>query len=105
MGPPAAPPAVTDHPERKRFEAVVEGQTAIAEYNLVQGAIIFTHTEVPSALEGRGIGKALILAGLALARDRGLKVIPLCPFFAAYMKSHPETHDILHPDYRAVLGV
>jgi len=99
------PPTVVDHPERKRFEAVVDGQTAIAEYNLVEGAIIFTHTEVPEALEGRGIGKALILAGLASARERGLKMIPVCQFFAAYMKSHPETHDILHPDYRKALGV
>jgi len=102
---PDQPPAVVDHPERRQFEIAVGDQVAFAEYRLVEGGMMFTHTEVPPGLEGRGLGKALILAGLAAARERGLKVLPVCTFFAAYMKKHPETHDLLHPDYRAVLGV
>jgi uncharacterized protein len=98
-------PAVIDNPAERRFEVTIGDATAIAEYRLIEGGIMFTHTEVPKALEGQGIGKALILAGLASARERGLKVMPVCTFFAAYMKRHPETHDLLHPDYRAVLGV
>jgi predicted GNAT family acetyltransferase len=96
---------VRDNPEAMRFEAVVDGRLAIAEYRLPAGAILFSHTEVPEQLEGRGVGRALVLAGLAAARERGLKVIPLCTFFAGYMKRHPETHDLLHPDYRRVLGL
>jgi predicted GNAT family acetyltransferase len=78
---------------------------AIAEYKLVPGKIVFTHTEVPPAHEGRGIGSALIGFGLALARERGLKVIPMCPFFAAYMKNHPDQQDLLDPPFRKVLGL
>ena len=52
-----------------------------------------------------GFGKALIIAGLAAARARGLKVIPICPFFAAYMKKHPEVQDLLDPAYRKTLGL
>lgn len=96
---------VRDNPAERRFEVEVEGQLAVAEYRLPEGSILFSHTEVPESLEGRGVGKALVLAGLQAARDRGLKVIPVCVFFATYMKRHPETHDLLHPDYRAVLGV
>lgn len=96
---------VTDNPAAHRFETVVDGHLAIAEYNLIAGGIVFTHTEVPQALEGRGIGKALIVHALGEARGRGLKVIPICPFFAAYMKKHPETHDLVHPSYRSALGI
>lgn len=96
---------VTDNPGAHRFETTVEGHLAIAEYNLIAGGIVFTHTEVPSALEGRGIGKALIVHALGEARARGLKVMPICPFFAAYMKKHAETHDLVHPSYRSALGI
>ena len=66
---------------------------------------MFTHTEVPEAHEGQGIGTALIEHALASARERGLKVIPICPFFAAYMKKHSEVQDLLDPAYRRTLGL
>ena len=40
----------------RRYELAVDGALAIAEYRLRDGRITFTHTEVPDALEGRGIG-------------------------------------------------
>lgn len=100
-------PAVEVHNNeaQHRFEAKVDGHLAIAEYNLINDGVIFTHTEVPSALEGRGIGSALIKAGLAWARAEKRAVMPQCPFFAAYMKKHAETHDILHPSFRSALGL
>ena len=97
---------VRDNPGRSRFEIDLgDGQLAIAEYTLPEGKIMFTHTEVPKSHEGQGIGTALIRAGLAAARERGLKVIPICPFFAAYIKKHAEEQDLLEPAYRKVLGL
>jgi predicted GNAT family acetyltransferase len=52
------------------------------------------HTEVPKALEGRGIGSALIRGVLDIARSEGLKVNPLCPFAKAYIEKHPEYVDL-----------
>jgi predicted GNAT family acetyltransferase len=104
----AAPPplAIRDNPERHRFEADLgDGSLAIAEYTLRAGRIMFTHAEVPPAHEGRGIGSALIRFALAAARERGLQVIPICPFFAAYIRQHPEEQDLLDPAYRKVLGL
>ena len=100
-----APLDVRDNPEAERFEVTVDGQLSVAEYRLTDKTILFSHTEVPTALEGRGIGGALIRAGLASARERGLLVLPVCPFFAAYIKRHPETHDLVHPDYKTALGI
>jgi predicted GNAT family acetyltransferase len=104
----AAAPAgwtVRDNPERKRFEIDLGDAVAIAEYTLPEGIIMFTHTEVPPEHEGKGIGSALIRAGLKSARERGLKVIPICPFFAAYIQKHAEEQDLLDDVWRRRLGV
>ena len=98
--------AIIDNPDKHRFEADLGGgAVAIAEYNLLSHAIMFTHTEVPEAYEGRGIGTQLIEHALGEARKRGLQVIPICPFFAAYMRDHEEVQDLLTPAYAKILGV
>ena len=100
------PLLVRDNPERHRFEiALGDGTFAIAEYTLRPGKIMFTHTEVPEAHEGKGIGTTLIRFALDAARERGLKVIPICPFFAAYMRKHAEVQDLLDPAWRKKFGL
>lgn len=97
---------VRDNVERKRFEIDLgDGTFAFADYNLLTGKIMFTHTEVPEAHEGKGLGTALIRAGLSSARERGLKVIPICPFFAVYMQKHAEEHDLLDNAWRRRFGL
>ena len=100
------PLLVRDNPERHRFEVDLgDGTCAIAEYTLRPGKIMFTHTEVPEAHEGKGIGTTLIRFALDAARDRGLKVVPICPFFAAYMQKHAEVQDLLDPAWRKKFGL
>jgi uncharacterized protein len=97
----AADYAIRDNVEKHRFEADLgDGSFSIANYYLRDGKIVFTHTEVPSSHEGRGIGTALIRFALKSARDRGLLVIPTCPFFADYFAKHAEEQDLLDPAYR-----
>jgi uncharacterized protein len=98
--------AIRDNPEKQRFEADLgDGSFAIAQYRLLNGKILFTHTEVPAAHEGHGIGSALIRFALASARDRNLRVVPICPFFVAYIRKHPEEQDLLDPACRKELGL
>ena len=100
------PLLIRDNPERHRFEIDLgDGTFAIAEYTLRPGKIMFTHTEVPKAHEGKGIGTTLIRFALDAARERGLKVIPICPFFAAYMQKHAEVQDLLDPAWRKKFGL
>jgi predicted GNAT family acetyltransferase len=102
----AADLAIHDNPEKHRFEIDLgDGSFAIAEYRLHPDHITFTHTEVPPAHEGQGLGTKLVRFGLQWARERGLKVIPVCPFFADYVKAHAEEQDLLDPAYRKVLGL
>jgi len=97
---------IRDNPEKHRYEADLgDGSAAIAEYILPAGKIMFTHTEVPPKHEGKGIGSALIRYALAEARRRGLKVIPVCPFFAAYMQKHTEVQDLLDDSWRIRFGL
>ena len=97
-------PTVRDNPARHRFEIDLgDGAFAFAAYNLLPGAIRFYHTEVPASHGGRGLGTALIKAGLAAARERGLQVIPICPFFAAYLSKHPEEQDLVPSEHHHLI--
>lgn len=98
-------PDVVDNTAAHRFEINLDGETAFAEYSLVAGGIILPHTLVPEAFEGRGIAGRLARYAMQYARDRNLKIIPLCPFMAGYMAKHPETHDLVHPKYRERIGL
>jgi uncharacterized protein len=81
--------------ERGRFQAIVDGLVCMADYRLIDGVMVITHTEVAPALEGRGIAGALVQAALDHARAAGLKVRPACSYARAYLKRHPESADLL----------
>jgi hypothetical protein len=100
---PALSLIVRDNASANRLEIQLGDQVAFAEYRLEGDRITFTHTRVPEALRGKGIGTQLIKAGLSVARERNLKVIPQCPFFAAYIRAHPETEDLPAPAGRVQL--
>jgi predicted GNAT family acetyltransferase len=86
---------VVNNEAAQRYEVIANGMIAISEYELGEGEIVFTHTEVPVALEGRGIGSALARAALADARARSLTVVPRCPFIREYVRRHPEYLDLM----------
>ncbi len=86
---------VRDDPARQRFELEVDGALAFVDYRRDGGTLLLTHAEVPPALRGGGVGSALVKGTLALVRQRGDKVVPLCSFVAHYMERHPEVQDLL----------
>jgi predicted GNAT family acetyltransferase len=92
------PLLVENNEEARRFQAHADGHLALIQYEYSSGSIVFVHTEVPSALEGRGIGGKLARAALEYARDHMLSVIPRCPFVAAYIRRHPEYQPLVGPD-------
>ena len=98
-------PEIRDNTEAKRYELTIEGQAAVVIYNPVEGGLLITETIVPIPLEGRGIASRMAKHLLADIRQRGLVILPTCPFFAGYLKKHPEHADIVHSGYRAVLGL
>ncbi|MEW6094499.1 MAG: GNAT family N-acetyltransferase [Chloroflexota bacterium] len=86
---------VKHNPQAGRFELEKDGHLAVLEYELAAGKIIYTHTGVPAALEGQGIGSSLAHAGLEYARAQGLKAVPLCSFVAAYIRRNSEYQELV----------
>ncbi len=87
---------VVHNPAAQRFEVRLEGHLAVLDYVLRDArTVIFPHTEVPPALEGRGIGSRLARAALDWAAAQGYRVIPTCWFVAGYIRRHPEYQHLL----------
>lgn len=79
---------VTHDQAAHRFEAEADGGTAFVSYELRGDDVVFTHTEVPVQSRGEGVGEDLARAALGWAHERGLNVVPECPFIATYMRRH-----------------
>ena len=69
-------------------------------YQLKPGSIVFVPTGVPEKLRGQHIAGKLTAAGWEFARQKGLSVIPLCPFVAGYLKKHLQYLDLVQKEYR-----
>ena len=86
---------VRDNPAASRFEMASGDAVAFVEYRRAGDRIVLTHTEVPAALSGQGVGSKLVRGALDAVRAEGLRVVPRCEFVAAYIERHPEHRDLL----------
>ena len=76
--------------KEKAYELMVDGHKAFSNYYETPHQITIIHTEVDPALEGRGVGTALVEKILAVVEASGKSLIPLCPFLFAYIKRQKE---------------
>jgi predicted GNAT family acetyltransferase len=92
---------VTDNPGESRFEAHVDGELAgFAAYDSADDLIVFTHTEVFDAFEGKGVGSALARGALDAVRADGIrKVLPRCRFIRGWIEKHPDYADLVDPTF------
>lgn len=81
---------VTRNEDARRYEARIgDALAGFAEYQRTDELVIFTHTEVDPAYEGRGVGSALARYALDEVRAEGThQVMPLCPFIKAWIARH-----------------
>ncbi len=81
---------VTRNSEKSRYEAILNGQ--VAGYTAFQpdsrGRLVFNHTVVDPAFEGRGIGRTLVGNALADVAVQGETIVPVCPFVIRYLRGH-----------------
>ncbi|MBW8759586.1 MAG: N-acetyltransferase [Burkholderiales bacterium] len=86
--------AVSHNEARQRFEATVEGQLCVCDYQLRGDVVWMTHTGVPPAVGGRGIAAELVRVALAWADAKGYRVQPSCSYVDVYMRRHPQTQKL-----------
>jgi len=86
---------VTDNTARSRFELALGADTAFVNYRRSGTVLVLTHAEVPTHLEGRGVGSRLVGGALDLVRARGERVVPRCPFVVRFIERHPAYRDLL----------
>jgi predicted GNAT family acetyltransferase len=88
---------VRDNPDRLRYEVFDDdgALAGFAQYVLRSDRMIFVHTEIDDAFEGKGFGSKLAAGALDDVRRRGHLVVPLCPFIASYIERHPEYDDLV----------
>lgn len=56
---------------------------------------IIDHTEVNTDFSGQGVGKKMVMAAVEFAREKDLKIIPLCPFAKSVFEKVEDIRDVL----------
>jgi len=92
-------PTITTNIDTRRgaFEIVVEKKVVAKMTFVFAGTtkFIIDHTEVNPEYNGKGFGKLLIEKAIAFAKEKNIKIVPLCLFAKAYFDKHPEFNSIL----------
>ena len=95
------PVSISNHPEASRYEIHDDDTLAgFAEYRLSGDRISLTHTETDPAFKGRGLATELVRGVLDDVRDRGLAVLPFCPFVKDFLAENPDYLDLVPQDQR-----
>lgn len=87
---------IHDEPEEGAYVIDVDGiRAGRAEYRMRDGRHVFTHTEIDDASSGEGLASKLVKFALDDVRDKGGEIVPICPFFAAYIQRHEEYEELV----------
>jgi len=80
---------------KHNFEMTIDGERCFIDYMLRDGKIYLVHTEVPQALEGRGVAGAMVEKTFIYIEEHHLKMVPLCPYVQQFLKRRPEWNRLL----------
>ena len=66
--------------QQRRFEWTENGTTSFISYHKENGKFILSHSEVPSAHRGKGIGKRMVESTYEYLESNGIAAYAGCPF-------------------------
>jgi predicted GNAT family acetyltransferase len=78
-----------------RYEMDEAGATSYADYRLTGERLYVDYVFSPPELRGTGAAGRLMAALSADARDKGLKITPICGYAAAWLKRSHEFRDLV----------
>lgn len=80
----------------RRYQLITDDRlVGFVEYYLFAHVVIVTHTEVTVRQEG--CGSELARQALDYFRREHKQLVPVCGFFAGYIRKHPEYADLVTP--------
>ncbi|MEV6294322.1 GNAT family N-acetyltransferase [Streptomyces sp. NPDC051896] len=98
MSQPSLTSTVERADDRHRYEILVSGRLAgLTAYRDHGEQRVFYHTEVDDAFAGQGLAARLVQEALTDARRSGMRIVPVCPYVAKFLKKHEEFADITDP--------
>jgi predicted GNAT family acetyltransferase len=91
--------SLDDNPGQRRYELRADGAlVGELRYGRRPESVILLHTEIEPGRRGRGLGTELVRRALDDVARRGERVVPRCPFVAAFIDRHPEYRRLLAPE-------
>ena len=81
---------ITHNEADRTFEVWIDGYLSKLDYLQDGKNFVITHVGVSPELRGQGIAGKIVEVGLEYAKERSLRVVPMCSYAAAYIRRHPE---------------
>lgn len=79
-----------------RYVLRIDGEEAELTYSRAgESIIVIEHTNVPAAMHGRSVGRALVRRAVEDARAQARVIIPHCPFAKSQIGRNREWQDVL----------
>ena len=77
-----------------RFETWIDGELSKLDYMRDGNTIVMTHVGVHPEHRGRGVAGKLTQVALEYAKEKSFRVIPMCPYIAAYIRRNPQYEEL-----------
>ena len=87
---------VIHNAELNRYEIELDGQkVGHADYKVDGDVLVFDHTEVDPAHQGKNLAAILMREALEDVRARGLKIRPVCSYVVKFVERFDEFGDLV----------
>ena len=83
---------------KKGMFYIEEDGKVVAEMDYVwagEQKVIIDHTQIDESLRGKHVGKQLVHRAVVFAREKNVRILPLCPFAKSVFEKTPEYEDVL----------
>lgn len=81
---------ITNNSAENRFEVWIDGQLSKLDYIEDGDTIVMTHVGVHPEHRGGGVAGRITQVAMEYAKQRNLRVIPMCSYVASYIRRNPQ---------------